>query len=104
MIKLLKTYSELNVIIDDLLKKSDEKLVVLFGSYAKFIANKESDIDIYVETRGRKLKEKLESANSKIKVKIGSFDLESNLIKEIIKNHIILKGVEEFYEKTKFFE
>ena len=104
MIKLLKTYSELNVIIDDLLKKSDEKLVVLFGSYAKFIANKESDIDIYAETRGRKLKEKLESANSKIKVKIGSFDLESTLIKEIVKNHIILKGVEEFYEKTKFFE
>ena len=104
MIKLLKTYPELNVIIDDLLKKNDEKLVVLFGSYAKFIANKESDIDIYVETSGRKLKEKLESVNSKIKVKIGSFDLESNLIKEIVKNHIILKGVEEFYEKTEFFE
>src|SRR3989344_5782234 len=102
MIKLLKTYPELNVIIDDLLKKCNEKLVVLFGSYAKFIANKESDIDIYVETMGRKLKEELESINSKIKVKIGIFDLESNLIKEIVKNHIILKGVEEFYEKTKF--
>src|SRR3989344_5977815 len=31
MIKLLKTYPETGIIIDDLLKKNDEKLVVLFG-------------------------------------------------------------------------
>lgn len=104
LIKLLKRYPELNVIIDDLLKRCEEKLVVLFGSYAKFTVSQGSDIDIYVETRSRKSKEELESINSKIQVKIGSFDMESNLIKEIIKNHIILKGVEEFYEKTKFFE
>jgi len=46
----------------------------------------------------------VESIHSRIKVKFGDFDLSSNLIKEIIKNHVILKGVEEFYEKTKFFE
>lgn len=104
MIKLLKTYPEMGIIIDDLLKKCNEKLLVLFGSYAKFTASRGSDIDVYVETRSRKVKEELESINSKIKLKIGSFDVESNLIKEIIKNHIVLKGVEEFYEKTRFFE
>ncbi len=32
------------------------------------------------------------------------FDTKSLMIKEIIKNHVILKGVEYFYEKTEFFE
>lgn len=103
IIKLLKAYPEIGIIIDDVLKKCNEKLIVLFGSYAKFAADKGSDIDLYVETGSRKVREELESINSKIKVKIGTFDMESNLIKEIIKNHIALKGVEEFYEKTKFF-
>lgn len=103
LIKLLKKYPELSIIIDELLKKKGN-LIVLFGSYAKFLAKQDSDIDVYVETRSRKVKEELESVYSKVKVKIGDFDPESHLIKEIIKNHIILKGVEYFYEKTKFFE
>jgi predicted nucleotidyltransferase len=103
LIKLINEYPELSVIIEDILKKVEEKLVVLFGSYAKFIAKKDSDIDVYVETRSRKVKENIEPVYSKVKVKIGDFSLDSALIKEIIKNHVILKGVEEFYEKIKFF-
>ena len=103
LIKLLKKYPDLGIIIDEVIKKISEDIVILFGSYAKFTARPDSDIDIFVETRSRKVKEDLESVHSKIKVKIGDFDLESQLIKEIIKNHIILKGVEDFYEKTKFF-
>lgn len=104
LIKLLKQYQELNVIIDEVLKKTDERLVILFGSYAKFTAKRGSDIDIYIETRNRKAKDSVESIHSRIKVKIGVFDPDSQLIKEMIRNHIILRGVEEFYEKTKFFE
>lgn len=104
LIKLLKQYPELSIIIEDILKKSEERLIILFGSYAKFMAKKDSDIDVYIETRNRKIKEEVELVHSKIKVKIGGFDPSSQLIKEIIKNHVILKGVEEFYEKTKFFE
>lgn len=104
LIKLLKKYPELSIIIEDMLKVVEEKLVVLFGSYAKFTAKKDSDIDVYVETRSRKVKEGTESVHSRIKVKIGNFDTSSQLTKEIIKNHIILRGVEEFYEKIKFFE
>jgi len=104
IIKLINEYPELNVIIEDMLRKSEEKLIILFGSYAKFSAKKDSDIDIFVETRSRKVKEEIESVHSKVKVKIGDFDLDSLLIKEIVKNHVILKGTEEFYEKIKFFE
>jgi len=104
LIKLINEYPELSIIIEDILKEVEEKIVVLFGSYAKFIAKKDSDIDVYVETRSRKVKENIESVYSKVKVKIGDFSLDSALIKEIIKNHVILKGVEEFYEKIKFFE
>lgn len=104
LLRLLKKYPELSVIVEDILKKCEERLVVLFGSYAKFTAKKDSDIDVYVETRNRKVKEEIESIHSRIKVKIGEFNTNSQLIKEIIKNHVILRGVEEFYEKTKFFE
>ena len=102
--KLLKKYPELSVIIEDMLKQTGNKLVVLFGSYAKFLAKKESDIDVYIETRNRNVKENAEMVHSNIRVKIGDFNKDSQLIKEIIKNHVILQGVEEFYEKTRFFE
>lgn len=104
LIRLIKQYPELSIIIDSILKNCEERLVLLFGSYAKGIAKKDSDIDIYIETGNRKIKDKVESLHSKIKAKIGPFDLNSMLIKEIMKNHIILRGVEDFYEKTGFFE
>jgi predicted nucleotidyltransferase len=103
LIKLLKKYPELSIIVEGILKKCDEKLVVVFGSYAKFIAKKDSDIDVFVETSDRIVKEELEAIHSKINVKIGKFDADSPLIKEMIKNHVILRGVENFYEKIKFF-
>ena len=104
LIKLTKEYPKLSIILQEVIKKTTEKLVILFGSYAKFSAKKDSDIDIYIETNDKSVKEKIEEINSKINVKQGNFDLDSDLIKEIIKNHIIIKGVEGFYEKTKFFD
>jgi len=104
LIELLKKYPELNVIMEDISKAGKESLIIIFGSYAKSTAKKNSDIDLFVETRNRAVKEQIESIHSRIKVKLGDFDLSSSLIKEIIKNHTILKGVEEFYEKAKFFE
>lgn len=104
LIKTIKQYPELGVIISEILKKCGERLIVIFGSYAKGTAKRDSDIDIYVDTKNRKTKEEIKSINSRIMVKIGNFDLDSLLIKEIIKNHIIIKGVEEFYEKIKLFE
>ncbi len=102
--KLIKKYPKLSIILEDILKSSKEQMIVLFGSYAKFQANTDSDIDIYIETRNKKIKNDIKTVYSKINVKTGKFDMNSNLIKEIIENHVILKGVENFYEKTKFFE
>ncbi len=104
LIKLIRAYPELSIIIEDLLKATNERLIILFGSYAKFKAKKGSDIDIYIETTDKRVKEKAEGINSEIRVKIGIFETQDLLIKEIIKNHVLLRGVEEFYEKTGFFE
>lgn len=97
--KLLSKYPQLEIISEDILKKTDEKMIIIFGSYAKFNAKKESDIDIYVETKEKDIKKTIESINSKINVKIGPFDKKSNLIKEIIKNHVIIRGMGGFYEQ-----
>ena len=47
---------------------------------------------------------RVKETNSKLSIKIGKFDTKSLLIKEIIKNHIIIRGVEEFYERVEFFK
>ena len=101
---LLNKYPELMIILEQISKKVDEKLIIMFGSYAKFRAKKDSDIDIYIETKNRNIKNNVENIHSKIKVKIGIFDIKSNLIKEIIKDHVIVRGFEEFYEKKHLFE
>jgi hypothetical protein len=68
------------------------------------LAKKDSDIDIYIDTKDSKIKEDIEHIDSKINVKIGNYNKDSTLIKEIEKNHVIIKGIEEYYEKSKFFE
>jgi len=103
LVKLIKNYPELSIILEEIIKNCKEELIVLFGSYAKFSADKNSDIDIYIETNNHEIKSKLKNINSKINVKTGLFDLNSLLIKEIIKNHVIIKGTEKFYEKIKVF-
>lgn len=97
--KLLRHNPELSVIFEEILKKTDEQLIVLFGSYAKGLETKESDIDIYIETKSRTVKKIVEDIHSKINVKIGIFDTASPLIKEIIKDHVIIRGIEVFYGK-----
>ncbi len=102
--KLLEAYPYLRNIIEKIQGNSKIKIAILFGSYAKFSANKSSDIDIYVETTSLNLKKEIEAFNSKINIKIGKYDKNNSLIKEIEKNHVIIKGVETFYERYKFFE
>ena len=79
-------------------------LSILFGSYAKQSAEKGSDIDIYIETKDKKIKQGLEILDSNLSVKIGEYDKKNLLIREIEKNHVIVKGVEVYYEKNKFFK
>lgn len=103
LLLLIKTYPRLEPIISDILKAKEE-LIIIFGSFSKFTVKKDSDIDIYIETTNKKTKDEIESIYAKVNIKVGTFDLSSNLIKEIIKNHIIIKGVEKFYDRTRFFD
>ena len=102
--KLLKKHPELSVIFEDIKKNFSKGMIILFGSYAKGNPKQDSDIDIYLETNDNKIKDKVQDINSRLSVKIGKFDTKSLLIKEIIKNHIIIRGLEDFYERVEFFK
>ena len=104
LIKLLEKYPNLRNAIEKIQRNKKISLAVIFGSYAKGLAKKDSDIDIYIETADKKLKRDAELINSKINVQIGKYDKNNLLIKEIEKNHVIIKGVEEFYERYNFFD
>ncbi len=89
---------ELRKLICDILSIEDISLAIIFGSYAKGEETEESDIDLYVESDNRDLKKEIERNNTKASVKIGRFNPNSELGREIIKNHVIIRGVERFYE------
>ena len=102
--KAIETYPVLRGIIHAALKLSDVHLALLFGSYAKGTAQEESDIDLFIETRERTVKKDMEKGHSKLSVKTGIFDMDSPLIREIVKEHIIVKGVEDYVERIHFFD
>lgn len=100
-VKVLRTYPLLEPVLDGVLKACDSRLVLLYGSYARGAAGRDSDIDIYIETQDAEVKRKVEAVNSSLSVEIGRFDPESNLIKEIIKNHVVVRGGEALYDRLK---
>ena len=102
--KLLRKYSVLEPLFKEIAEKQPENMILLFGSYAKFIPKEDSDIDIYINTADKKIKENLGRINDSLSIKIREFDKEDLLIKEIIKNHVIVHGGEAFYEKLGFFK
>ena len=103
LMKTLGKYPALRRIVENIQKMEKIRLAVLFGSYAKGLAGFESDVDIFIETTERGIKWELEATDSKVSIKIGNYDKSSLLIKEIEKNHVIIKGIEAFYEKNRFF-
>ena len=102
--KILKTYPELRQTVKNIQQNKEIGLAVLFGSYARGTANKNSDIDVFIETKDRNLKKELKLLNSRLSVKIGEYDRSSPLIKEIEKKHVIIKGAEIFYERIGFLQ
>lgn len=103
LIRLLRKHTFLEPLFKDIINKYPYEMILLFGSYAKGTEKKDSDIDIYIDTTNQKIKENIHLMNDSINVKIGKFNLNDLLIKEIIKNHIIISGGEGYYEKIKFF-
>lgn len=99
-INFLKKHKKLNEIFDN-----DSRIVGIFGSYAKKIQTKESDIDIFVIGKKKKKDyyEKGEVYDLDISVKYftdNEFEKlikeKNNLIKEIIENHILIFNIEKF--------
>lgn len=85
--------------------KTDDRIVGIFGSYAKSIETKDSDIDIFII--GNKLKEDYGKRGKlfdmKISIKyfsekdfINLVKNKNSLVKEIIKDHILIFGLENF--------
>ncbi len=103
MLQTIEKYPSLRAFIEKIQRDQRVRLALLFGSYAKKTANKESDVDVFIETHDKALRNELSQADSRLSLKIGSYERESALIKEIEKSHVVLKGVEEFYEKNQFF-
>jgi predicted nucleotidyltransferase len=102
--QVVSRYPVLRGIVNAIKDLEGVQLALLYGSYAKGLAAKESDIDIYLETSDPAIKKQLEQKNSLLSIKIGAFDTKSPLIQEIIKDHVVIKGSEVYVDKTGFFE
>lgn len=96
-LQLLEKHPFLMPVCEQILAKTDAPLVMLFGSYAKGREKPDSDIDIYVETR--KDIDGLRNIFGKLSIKRGTFNTDAALLKEIIKDHVIIRGAERYYEQ-----
>ncbi len=103
LLQTIAKYPGLRNIIEKIQREKKIKLAILFGSYAKGLAKKDSDIDIFIESKDKNLKKELALVDSKLSIKIGAYNREDNMIKEIDKNHVIIKGIQYYYEKNQFF-
>lgn len=112
IINLLETQRKINFLerykkLKDLfvkLEKRTEGILVIFGSYANFSSNEKSDLDVFVIGKSKSVEDLEELYNIKINIvrlNKSKFDKNEYIIQEIIKNHIILKGTEEFIELIK---
>ena len=98
----LERYVKIKELVFELEKRA-KGIIIIFGSYSNFTSNQKSDLDVFV-IGGIKDSEDLEEKyNFKINIvksTLEKFNKTDVFIKEIMKNHIILKGVEDFIELT----
>ena len=83
------------------LEKQSEGIFVIFGSYANFSATVKSDLDVFIIGNIKEIGDLEELYNIKINViksDKNRFNKNEHIMKEIIKNHIILKGTEGFVD------
>jgi predicted nucleotidyltransferase len=83
------------------IEKRSKGIVIIFGSYASFLETKSSDIDLFVIGELEKIKDLESMYNIKINIVKSTkdkFKINEPFVKEIIQNHIIIKGIEEYIE------
>jgi DNA-binding Lrp family transcriptional regulator len=91
-------YSKLKDLFKDLERKTNG-IIIIYGSYANFTNNSQSDLDVFVMGEIEEIEDLENKYNLKINVvksTKANFNINEVFVKEIINNHIILKGVEEF--------
>ena len=95
-------FLEKNKAVKDLFEKLEERaegILAIFGSYAKGTAKKSSDLDIFLIGKIKDIEDLERMYNIKInviKADKSKFDKKEPLIREVISNHIMLKGMEDF--------
>jgi len=99
LVKCIEKYPYLKDVLKKIQDDKKIKLAILFGSHAKEQARKDSDIDIFIETLERKIKERYSELDSRLSIKIGKLGKDV-LSKEIAMNHVIIKGIELYYENV----
>ena len=78
-------------------KKYKIVCMLVTGSYYTKKLTKKSDLDLFILGKHKDLGDLEEKNKIKINpIKAKEFNEKEHLIKEIIKNHVVLKGVEEF--------
>ena len=98
---------ELRLILEDFAKSAEYAVsIILFGSYAKGMATKESDIDVLLISKGKEgidkiAKEIYAKYGKEINVVVMTPDefkkqREKAIIKEIISSHYVIYGAENF--------
>jgi len=100
----VERYPRLRRIMNAIQKDNRIKIAIIFGSYAKGTANKKSDIDIFIAPWKKDIRRDLKMLDSDLSIKMGEFDGTNPLVQEIIKDHVVIKGVERFQEQIKVFE
>tara|TARA_Y100000310_G_scaffold244645_2_gene249490 strand:+ start:11077 stop:11634 length:558 start_codon:yes stop_codon:yes gene_type:complete len=83
------------------LEQRTKGLLIVFGSYASGTQTKNSDLDLFVVDQISEIDDLEELYKVKINIVKSSknkFNEKETIIKEIIKNHIILKGIEDSVE------
>ena len=104
-------FMEKNFLVKEVIEKIShfiDGIGIIFGSYAKGISNKESDLDIFIAGHYEKEEIKKVSRNLGIEISIKCYPLntfEKNvnqdiLLKEVLKNHIVFKNAELFIQKV----
>jgi predicted nucleotidyltransferase len=99
LINLLLKYPFLREVVLKIQNNKKIKFACIFGSYSKGLEKKNSDVDIYLDIEDINLKNEFSKLDSKFSIKIGKWDKNSLLIKEIIGNHVLIKGGELYYER-----
>ena len=111
-----ETYKKINffqkhLTIKTIIEKIESQIkgiALIFGSYAKGLEKKDSDLDIFVvgDCNKEKIKEISDTYGIKISIKQYPqkiFETKLNediLIKEVIENHIMIKGTEPFINEV----